>query len=123
MNCAHAAEINGDEVFFLDPSLALVASPWPLDRIWRANQPEADADATVDLSAGGVSLEVRRLDDDVVFRGLEPGVFAFRQALAEGRRLAEAVGRALAADEDLDLPGALAAIIEEGLLVGIARPA
>jgi hypothetical protein len=120
---AQLSEVDGHEVFFLDPSLSLVASPRPIDRIWRVNQPEADPDATVDLSAGGVRLEVRRVGDDVVFRGLDPGVFAFRQALAEGHRLAEAVGRALAADEAFDLPGALAGVYRDGLLAGIARPA
>ena len=120
---ARAAAMTGDEVFALDPSLSLVASPWPVDRIWRANQPEAAADTTVDLSAGGVALEVRRLGDDVVFRGLDDGVFAFREALAEGRQVSEAVGRALAADEGFDLSGAFGAILEEGLLAGIAQPA
>ena len=120
---ARAAEMTGAEVFTLDPSLSLVASPWPVDRIWRVNQPGADDDATVDLSAGGVALEVRRLGDAVAFRGLDGGVFAFREALVEGRRVSEAVGRALAADEGFDLPGALGAILQEGLLIGIARPA
>jgi len=121
---APVSEVDGDEVFSLDPSLSLVASRWPIDRIWQSNQPEADPEATVDLSAGGgVRLEVRRVGDDVVFRGLDPGVFAFRHALAEGHRLAEAVERALAADEAFDLPGGLAAIYRDGLLAGIARPA
>jgi len=117
---ALVSRITGEEVFVLDPSLSLVASPWPIDRIWRANQPEADADVTVDLSAGGVRLEVRRVGDDVVFRGLDPGSFTFRDALAGGRRLAEAVGRARSVDEGLDLPAALAALFTEGLLAGIA---
>jgi hypothetical protein len=120
---AQAGEISGEEVFALDPSLSLVASPWPIDRIWRANQPEADPDATVDLSAGGVHLEVRRVGDKVGFRGLDRGVFAFRHALAKGHRLAEAAGWGLAADEAFDLPGALVTIYQEGLLAGIARSA
>jgi len=120
---AQLSEVDGQEVFSLDPSLSLVASPWPIDRIWRVNQPEADPDATVDLSAGEVRLEVRRLGDDVVFRGLDPGVFAFRHALTDGYRLAEAVERARSADEAFDLPAALAAIHRDGLLAGIARPA
>jgi hypothetical protein len=120
---AQAPAMTGDEIFALDPSLSLVASPWPVDRIWRANQPGADDQATVDLAAGGVAIEVRRLGDDVGFRRLDRGVFAFRAALAEGRRVSEAVGLALAVDEAFDLVGALGAIVEEGLLVEIARPA
>lgn len=120
---ALADEVSGDEAFILDASLALLASPWPVDRIWRANQPDGGSGVTVDLSAGGVRLEVRRLDDDVVFRGVDAGVFEFRRALAEGRRVAEAADRALAADEAFDLPEALAALVQDGLLAGIARPA
>jgi hypothetical protein len=120
---AQAPAVTGDEIFALDPSLSLVASPWPVDRIWRANQPGPEDEATVDLAAGGIAIEVRRLGDDVGFRRLDRGVFAFREALAEGRRVSEAVGRALAADEAFDLVGALGAIVEEDLLVEIARPA
>ena len=32
-----------DLIFTLDPSVALLASPWPIDRIWRANQPAAES--------------------------------------------------------------------------------
>jgi len=39
--------------FTLDPSVARLTSPWPIDRIWRANQPAAESAATVDLRAGG----------------------------------------------------------------------
>jgi hypothetical protein len=43
-----------------------------------------DADAAVDLDAGGATLEIRRIDDDVVFWRLSSDVFAFRNALARG---------------------------------------
>jgi hypothetical protein len=119
---AQAGLVNGEETFSLDPSLSLVASPWPIDRIWQANQPGGDPAAAVDLTAGGVRLEVRRLGGDVMFGNLDPGAFVFRDALAAGHRLAEAVDRALAAEEAFDLPGALAALVREGLLAGMARP-
>jgi hypothetical protein len=53
-----------------DPSCTLLRSQWPVHAIWRANQADADPDATVDLGAGGVVLEIRRIDDDVVLRRL-----------------------------------------------------
>jgi putative DNA-binding protein len=115
-----AAEVTGETVLALDPSVSLVASPWPIGRIWRANQPEADPDATVNLGEGGVRLEVRRAGEVVAFRGLGAAVFAFRQAIAEGRRLADAVGRAVALDEGFDLAAALAALVQEGLVAGLA---
>ena len=60
----------------LAPSVSYVSSPWPIDRIWRANQLEADPSETVRLEAGAAHLEVRRLDDDVTFRSFDAGTFA-----------------------------------------------
>ncbi|HKW93711.1 MAG TPA: DNA-binding domain-containing protein [Methylomirabilota bacterium] len=114
---AHA----GDLVLSLDPSCTLLASPWPIERIWRANQPEGGEPVTVDLRAGGAMLEVRRRGDDVVIRELEPATYAFRAALASGRRLGEAVEAALARDAAFDLPGALRALVQEGLVTGLGR--
>ena len=102
----------------LDPSLTLLASPWPVDRIWRANQPGTDGDATIDLGAGGVTVEVRRLGDDVVWRTLAPAEHAFRAALASARSLEAAADAALAVDGGFDLTGALAALLDDGLIAG-----
>ena len=106
----------------LDPSLTLLSSPWPVDGIWRANQPGADASATLDLAAGGVCLEIRRLGDDVVWRTLPAPVHAFRAALASGVALGESADAALAAGADFDLARALATLIDEGLVVGFEVP-
>jgi hypothetical protein len=102
----------------LDPSLTLLSSPWPVDRIWRANQPGADTEATLDLDAGGACVEVRRLGDDVVWRTFSPAEHAFRAALASTRTLEEAAQSALAIDAEFDLTGALATLFSEGLVVG-----
>jgi hypothetical protein len=102
----------------LDPSVTLLSSPWPVEGIWRANQPGADPEATVDLGAGGVRLEVRRLGDDVVWRTLAPAAHAFRAALAGARTLEQAADAALALDARFDLAGALHAMLGEGLVVG-----
>jgi hypothetical protein len=114
-----APEAGGHLIFTLDPSVSLLTSPWPVDAIWRANQPEAAGEgATVDLRAGGAALEVRRRGDDVGFRALEPAEFDFRRALLDGCQLAAATERALAVNPGLDLPRALAALFHEGLLIG-----
>lgn len=105
----------------LDPSIAYVASPWPVDRIWRANQGDAEPDA-VELDAGAARLEVRRVEDEVVFRPLEPAAFAFRRALAAGGTLEDAAEAALGLDEAFDLPAAIAALMAEGVVVGLVRP-
>jgi hypothetical protein len=116
------AEALGRVTLRLDPSLALLASPWPIDRIWRANQPGA-LENTVDLGAGRVAVEIRRLGDDVVWRVLPAPEHAFRAALASAATLEEAAEAALALDAEFDLAGALAALLGDGLVVGFEVPA
>jgi len=100
----------------LDPSVTLLASRWPVDAIWDANQAGVDPAPTVDLDAGGAWLEIRRRDGDVVRRALPRAVFAFRAALAEGRALEDAVEGALDADPAFDLAGEIRALLDERLL-------
>jgi hypothetical protein len=104
----------------LHPSLTLLASPWPIDSVWRANQPGA-GDQTVDLDAGGVRLQVWRADDDVAFRRLSAGAYAFREALLGTRTLEAAATAALAAEPDLDLAGAVRELLDEAVLVAAPR--
>jgi hypothetical protein len=101
----------------LDPSLALLSSRWPIDRIFRVNQPEADPGIVVDLAAGGVHLEVRRIGDDAVFRALDRPTYAFRLELGEGRCLEEAAATALALDDSFDLAAAFQALFAEHLAI------
>jgi hypothetical protein len=101
--------------FTFEPSLTLLESPWPIDRIWRANQPGA-ADATVDLAAGRARLEVRRAGDDVVFRRLGAAPWVFRSALTAGGTLETAATAALAFDAGFDLAGALNSLLADGVL-------
>jgi hypothetical protein len=101
-----------------DPSLALLTSPWPVDEIWRANQPDADPDATVDARTGPVMLEIRRIDDDVVMRRLAPAQHAFRRVLLDGDGLASAAATAAALDDDFDLGRALRNLFDDNMLIG-----
>ena len=107
----------GRLTFRLDPSAAWLESPWPIDRIWAANQPEVDPDAWVDLAAGGVALEVRRRDGTVTFRHLERAELAFRSALGAGASLETAADTAMARNPSFDLTAALRALLDEALLV------
>jgi len=97
-----------------EPSVTLLASAWPVDAIWRANQP--DADGAVDLGGGEARIEIRRVDDDVVFRALPAGTFAFRAALASERTLEDAVERALDAEPGFDLASEIRALLDERVL-------
>ena len=107
----------GRLVLRLDPSVTLLASRWPVDAIWRANQPEAGETDPVDLDAGPVRLEVRRDGEDVVFCALSPGGFALRQALAGGDTLEAAVDSGLAAEPSLDVAAELRTLLDARILV------
>jgi hypothetical protein len=98
-----------------EPSATYIESRWPIDAIWRANQSGVEG-TVVDLDSGSVRLEIRRVDDDVVFRALPAGSFAFRRALANHAPLERAVDAGLAADASLDLTSEIRALIDEKLL-------
>ena len=95
----------------LAPGTVLVASPYPLDRIWAASQPGAAADP-VDLAAGGVRLLVLRRPDDAAFVPLSAGEAAFVTGLGEGLSLEEATGRA---ETDFDLSACFARLLGLGV--------
>ena len=103
-------------VFRLQPSLRLLASDWPVDRIWQANRPEKETVGRVDLDEGGCRLEIRQQDDDVVFHRLDAGEFNFRKALAEGGSLEAATAVVLDSESSFDLASALSRLIGEGLI-------
>ncbi len=102
----------------LHPSVSLLESEWPIDRIWRANQPGADPEATVSLHEGAARLEVCRREDDVLFRPVAAGTYAFRRALASDLALESAVEAARSADPSFDLTSALSDLLDDGLIVG-----
>jgi hypothetical protein len=104
-------------VFHLDPSLGFLASPWPVDRIWRLNRPGARDDETIDLASGGAQLEVGRRGPDVVLRALDAATFAFRQAIAGGATLDAATAAAFAAHAQFDLGAAVADLFRDGVVV------
>jgi hypothetical protein len=100
-----------------DPSVSFIASPWPIDRIWRANQDDADGTDAVDLDSGSVQLEVRRSGEIVTMRAVGRPRYAFRHALHEGLPLERAAADALALDPSFDLTLEIGHLLEDGLPV------
>jgi hypothetical protein len=108
-------------VLRLDPLLGFLASPWPVDRIWRANCRGAEDGATIDLgTTGGVRLEIGRRGDTVSYRSLDAATFAFRQALGDAATLETASERALAINPRFHLAAALADLFRDGAVIGFA---
>jgi len=89
--------------FAMDPTLTFLASPWPVDTIWRAHQGGGEPAQQVDLRAGGVCLEVRACREEIMLRALEPATYAFRDALARGLTLGEAASLTLESHPSFDL--------------------
>jgi hypothetical protein len=72
------------------PSLRLVASPWPVWSVWQANQGDAPP-RTVDLSQGAEHCAVTCADDRAAVYRLEAGDFDLLRLLVEGQALGEAL--------------------------------
>ena len=98
--------------FVSDPSVALLASPWPVDKIWKAHQ-EGASEALPGLQGGAVCLQVHAVGETVTMRVLEPATFAFRDALARGQALGEAAGLALESYPSFDLQQAISDVLED----------
>jgi hypothetical protein len=94
----------------LQPSLRLLTSVWPVEAIWRANQPGQDGSG-IDLAAGGCELLVWREGDDAVFRSIAPEAAAFVRLLLAGEVLHAAFALAGAAE-------ALGLLLASRLIVG-----
>jgi hypothetical protein len=94
----------------LAPGTALVRSPYPIDRIWRASQPGATNDP-VDLGVGGSSLLVLRRSDDAAFVTLSEPEAAFLAALDTDRTLEEATRAAFEAGNAFELSSSFARLL------------
>lgn len=89
--------------FELHPACRLLASLYPVHRIWEVNQSEYEGDPAVDLGAGEVHLLLRRDAGGVVLETLSAGDDAMLRALHDGLTVGKAATRAVAADGGFDL--------------------
>lgn len=103
----------------LEPSCRLVASAYPILRIWQVNQPDHEGDDRVTLDEGGDTLLIRRDADGVSLQRLAAGEFAWLVALAEGASLGTAIDDAQAADPNFDLGVALRAHVAAGTIAAV----
>jgi hypothetical protein len=105
---ARIPETRWEEISFtLDPSARLVASLYPVDRIWQVNQDDARDDARVSLDEGGTHLLLLRRAGEVAIHRLDLAEFAFLSALQRGEPLADALERGYEANEGFPLGSVL----------------
>ena len=94
----------------LVPAARLVASPYPILRIWQAHQRDADAgpgDFAISLDEGGVRLLVLRRALEIEFVLLGEAEDRWLRELAAGSALAAATVAALERDPAFDLAATL----------------
>jgi hypothetical protein len=102
----------------LHPATRLVASPYPILRIWELNQPGAE-EAIVDLAAGGEHLLLRRIDVEVAIERLTAGGFELLSALARGEPIVDACASALEVEPGCDVGALLQRHLTEGVIVDL----
>jgi hypothetical protein len=103
----------------LQPSMRLVASPFPLWTVWQANQLD-DAASAVDLDAGAEHCVVACIADRVAVYRLEQADHRLLQNLSEGLSLGAAT--TAAATDPETLARLLGWLFNEGLVVQVVSP-
>lgn len=115
---AIAPEQLGDVRFILHPSVSIIVSRYPIDRIWAFVQGEGEE--AVDLETGGADMLVVRLEFVIHHYTLEKGEAPFLRHLQQGENLYAAYEAASCEREDFDIGQALQRWVERGVLCGIA---
>lgn len=104
----------------LHPACRWLRSAHPVVSLWAAHQGNADL-SQIDLACAEDALVIRPALDVKVL-ALPPGGVELLEALSGGASLADAVGRAFAANQQFDLPGQLAGLIGNGAMVRLIHP-
>jgi hypothetical protein len=105
------------------PAARLVASRYPIFRIWQAHQPAladaADAASRIDFDSGGEAVLVVQRAGEVTVERLVPAEHALLDALSRRAALEDAVAAALALDAAFDVAAAMAHHLGQGTLTGL----
>lgn len=100
----------------LTPPCALLASEWPLARIWTVHQDDYEGEIDVDLGAGADRILVHRPRWRAQVRSLAPGDYRFLDCARRARTLGEALEAAAAEDPGFDPSLALAGWVDAGVI-------
>lgn len=111
------SEQYGKLCFKLHSSAQLIASDYPILRIWQVNQPEYADDIAVNLTDGGARLLVARPALEVVIESLSAGDDALLRAFTAGQHFEAASAMALAAQPDYDLAAALRRYVASAVII------
>jgi hypothetical protein len=108
------------------PAARLVASPFPVLRIWQMHQSPLHEDGSdaplVDLDTGGEAVLVIQRAGEILLVGLRSGEYALLEGLSTGARLGDAVASSLEVDGSFDVAVAIAHHLSLGTLTGLNGP-
>jgi hypothetical protein len=111
-----APEFYGGLRFELHPACHLVRSAFPVLRIWQVNQPDADSEQSVDLSAGPDHIATWRAGYRVELVRMQRGEYRLLECFAQGATLAEALATLQRTEPGFDLGCALRCLITLGMI-------
>ena len=107
----------------LHPAARLIASPFPVLRIWQSNQPGYEGDDRIDLAEGADSLLVARAESGITVERIGAAEHAFLASLAANASLAHAAERASRVDPRFDLAAVLRTHVARRTIVAVRTPA
>lgn len=102
----------------LHPGARLLASAWPVLRIWQVNQPGYHGDDRVNLDEGGAYLLVIRRHGEIEIESHGASAHAFLESLHAGAPLAAATEAAIAVEPEFDLATTLSGLVRRGTFCG-----
>lgn len=115
-------EALGDVRLELQSGLRFLYADWPIDSLIAVHL-DGNPPAEFVLERSAVSLQFRGARGAFGIERLEPAVFAFRRALADGVPLGEAAELGLAESAEFDAGQALVSLFAAGLVTGAAQKA
>lgn len=108
--------IGVDDRFVLSPACRLLASDFPVLRIWQVNQPDRDGNDIVDLEQGPAHLLAYRNGFTVEIVEIGPAEFILLSHLEAGASVGEAIAGALAQAPDFAPTASLGRRLTDGTL-------
>ncbi len=109
-----ASDCRDDLGLTLHPSVRLVASPYPISRIWRMARHPDEHPEEIDLSDDSEHLLVVRPHGEVTVMPVDIGTYSMLCALKDGRGLNAAAEAALETSPEFSLEGSLASLLVRG---------
>lgn len=119
----HLSKISPEKIislrFELHPTVRLISSPFPIDEIWRVNQPEFETVPTVNLGSGGCCMIVARPEYSVNHETLSLAAYDFTQELAKGKSLGDALEQVTENHPAFELQQCLAQLFSMGVFARV----